>query len=533
VRRPACAVILALGVLASDVAGGDLDVDLKLSGSVREVAVATRGTDAKSFRGALEKSLPSSICVAASRFANCPAFGVVGERDVWQSLTRVRTNIDLSATDGISGRLVYDHELLFGVVDTLERGFGDELATGRFASLEDEIEHFDTSDGGAEGSWRHLLYRAWVRYEAEHVDLVLGRQRIPWGVGRLWNPIDRFNPIGPLAIEGDQSSGVDAVDAKWLLSGFTFLEAAYAPRGRAADASYALRLHGVHRDVDYSLMAGVFEEAWTAGLDLAGNLGDAVARVEAAYSDPERDIWPVGAAAPRELAAFWQVVTSIDTNLDIGSGLYVLVEHLYNGNGLGFGRGEAGPLLSFFESTTDSPPHVPRKIVEVTDGPFVRTTSRDRFGGSRVVSFADQLTGVQLGYELFTALRGEVLTIYDWDGTSLAFVPSLTYTPLGSLELTLGSQLFAGRDASEFGPAEKLGFLMVEWFSQWAADRSSLSWSQGTCEPECLIACVTCWPGTTSSAAQCSASTSVLCSASCAGKQEGRASWKGTAGLSL
>jgi len=464
VRRAACAALLALGLLASNVAGGDLDVGLNLSGSVREVAMGTRGTDAESFRDAVEKSLPSSICVAAARFAHCPAFGVVGERDVWQSLTRVRTNIDLTATGGISGRLVYDHELLFGVVDTLERGFGDELATGRFVSLEDEIEHFDTSDGEAEGSWRHLLYRAWVRYEAEHVDLVLGRQRIPWGVGRLWNPIDRFNPIDPLAIEGDQSSGVDAVDAKWLLSGFTFVEAAYAPRGRAADASYALRLHGIHRDVDYSVMAGVFEEAWTLGLDLAGNLGDAAARVEAAYSDPERDIWPVGAAAPRELAAFWQVVMSIDTNLDIGSGLYVLVEHLYNGNGLGFGRGEAGPLLSFFEATADPPSHVPREIVGVLEGPFVRTTSSDRFGGSRVVSFADHLTGVQLGYEPFAALKGEVLTIYDWDGTSAAFVPVLTYTPLGSLELILGSQLFWGRDASEFGPAEKLAFLIVEWF---------------------------------------------------------------------
>jgi len=468
VRRAACAALLGLGLFTSDVAGGELwrrgDVALRLSGSVREVVVGTHGTDAERFSDAVRDTLPAPTCVVAARLADCPAFRLVGERDVWQSLTRVRTHVDLAATGGISASLVYDHELLLGVLDTLERSLSYELSTDPFVSLDDQIDRFDISDGDTEGRWRHLLYRASVRYEAAHVDVVVGRQRIPWGVGRLWNPIDRFNPISPLSIEGDQSPGVDAIDAKWLLGGFTFLEAAYAPQDSMPDASYALRLHGILREVDYSLVAGVFEEARTGGLDLAGNLGGAAARLEATYSDPERDIWPVGAAKPRELSGFWQVVTSIDGNIDIGSGLSVLVEHLYNGNGLGFGSGEAGPLLSLFEATAEPPAGIPPKLAGTFQGPFAGAASRDRLGGSRVVSFADHLTGVQLGYEPVTALRSEILAIFDWEGTSAAFVPVLVYTPLGSLEVTLGVQMFAGCEASEFGVAEDPAFLLVDWF---------------------------------------------------------------------
>jgi hypothetical protein len=102
--------------------------------------------------------------------------------------------------------------------------------------------------------------------------------------------------------------------------------------------------------------------------------------------------------------------------------------------------------------------------VTSSKGPLVRPASRDRFGGSGVVSFSDHLTGGRIGYDPFVTLRAELLGIYDWQGVSAAFVPVLVYTPLGSLELTVGGQVFAGPKNSEFGPAENLAFLIGEWF---------------------------------------------------------------------
>ena len=65
-----------------------------------------------------------------------------------------------------------------------------------------------------------------------------------------------------------------------------------------------------------------------------------------------------------------------------GTGLYVLGEYLYNGNGLGFGEGKAAALLPFFERTNN------------LAAPF-RVTSSNRYGGSPVISRSKHLAGFQ------------------------------------------------------------------------------------------------------------------------------------------
>jgi hypothetical protein len=411
-----------------------------LTGSVRELAVAGRDTDVDRF---LRGFTSDAACLSAASFARCAAWDALNEQSAFTSLTRVRTQLDLRATEQLSAVLVYDHEISAGTLDTLGRSIGSGLESDTLLRAD------QTLVSGQHVRWRHLLYRGYLAFESRRLELTAGRQRIPWGVGRLWNPIDRFNPIGPLALEGDQSPGVDAAAARWNVDGFTFAEVVFAPLRDLDDGSYAARWHGTARNVDYSLVAGLFRDALTFGFDLDRNLGDAAVRLEVVWADPDRRVQPVGQAQPRELDPFWQVVASIDYLFDVGSGLYVLAEHLYNGNALGFGDGKAGPLLGFFEQTPAG---------------GVRPTDLDRFGGSGVISFSENQTGLQAGYDLMPELRGELLGIYDWNGRSGAVVPSLRYSPLGWLELTLGGQIFAGPDRSQFGSLEPLGFLLAEVF---------------------------------------------------------------------
>ncbi|MCP5056270.1 MAG: hypothetical protein GY937_06020 [bacterium] len=418
------------------------------SGSIRELITTSNGTDATRFREHALAAGPS--CALAELFPDCPAFQVVGDRDVWESLTRLRQRLDVDAGSGWSGTFVYDHELRVGILDRFGRGADSQPDT--FLGLEDEIHAFGIKDDASHRRWRHLLYRAFVRYEGEHVELTVGRQRIPWGVGRLWNPIDRFNAIGPLAIESDQSVGIDAVQARWLISDFDSLQVVYAPGTRSDDARYALRFEGVVRDTDIGMMAGVFEQARTFGADLAGNLGDAAWRVEAVYTNPERDVWEIGWDAPRELDRFWQIVVSLDYNFDVGNGVYFLVEHLYDGNALGFGEGEAGTLLPLFEAT------------EGPFAPLVQPVSSNRFGGSGVVSNARHTTGVQLSTDLMSTVNGSLLVLYDWNGGSSAFFPSVSFTGFNAVEITIGAQLFAGPSRSQFGEAQALVYGLVEYF---------------------------------------------------------------------
>jgi hypothetical protein len=424
------------------------DASLEVTGSVRNLARFTKGTDAEDF---VQQGAPCFL--DAATFPDCPAFGLVGDKDVGVDLTRLRTRFDLTMSPKLSARLTYDHELRFGTLDTLEAELGQALASDTFLDLQWQVEGLGFGSDEQHRRWRHLLYRAFLRYESDQLDVVVGRQRIAWGVGRLWNPIDRLNAIPPLAIEPDQSPGIDAVDVRWILSGFTYLEAVWAGGATSDEQAWATRLHGVARNVDYSLMFGRFSGALTAGLDLAANLGEAGVALEAVYADPSRDVWPVRGSR-HELEPFWQVVASIEHNFDVGSGLNVLLEHFYNGNALGFGEGEAGTLLPFFESASTPP----------LPAPTVRPASPDIFGGSRVVTLAPQNTGVSVGYEFAPLLRGDLIVLYDWKGESAVFFPTLRWSPLASVEVSLGGQLTVGKRLSQYGDLEPLAYVMAEWF---------------------------------------------------------------------
>jgi len=397
-------------------------------------------TRASDFLGAALRD-PARCGPGGLAFANCAAFAEINEATGVRNLTRLRTWLDVALPARLRARLVYDHEFSAGDLDTFEAGLADGFAADRLVDAEGRIL------SSSHARWRHLLYRAWLRYEGDSLELTLGRQRIAWGVGRLWNPIDRLNAIGPLALEPDQSTGVDAVDLRWNLDGFDYFELVYAPGRHRRDDRYAARVHATRLDTDVSVMGGFFEEAPTAGFDLARNLGDAAVRLETVWTRPERKVRPVGATAARAPDDFWQAVVSIDNNFDVGSGLYVLFEHLYNGNALGFGRGLAGPFLAFFQEGT--PP---------------RPASRAIFGTSQVVSFGRFQSGVQLGYDWTPELRIEPLVIVDWEGGSVLLFPTVHYTPTGSFDLTLGAQIGVGGRLSDYGSSAALGYLLAEFY---------------------------------------------------------------------
>lgn len=420
---------------------GDASIDF--TGSVKTIGEATRDTDASAFNQALAAD---PRCALAATFLHCSAFERVNEKSVGQSLTRARLRFDVKANEHVSGQLVYDNEWLFGTLDTLGNQLGESFRSDPFLDLDWDVKLAGLPTDHSR--WRHRLYRAYVKIEEGKAEVTLGRQRIPWGVGRLWNPVDRFNAIPPLAIEADESPGVDALDARWNFDGFHFLEGVYQPGSNSENGAWGMRFHGSHGEIDYSLLGGRWQQDWAVGMDAAGNLGEAAFRMEAIWTRPTRDVWPIGQAKPGPLDPFWQVVLSLDYDVPIGKGLYVLVEHLYNGNALGFGQGEPGTLLPFFQAR----------------GPLVAPASSAIFGGSHVISSARNQTGLQVGYDLTPILRADVLAIADWDGQSGVFAPILTYSPTGSLELTVGAQLFVGPRLSQYGSTEHLGYVMAQWY---------------------------------------------------------------------
>ncbi len=73
-----------------------------------------------------------------------------------------------------------------------------------------------------------LIYRGYFKYTDEKHLLSVGLQRIPFGVGRIWNPIDIFNPIDSTAIETAQRKGTDSIRYEYAVSDLSNIDATYS-----------------------------------------------------------------------------------------------------------------------------------------------------------------------------------------------------------------------------------------------------------------------------------------------------------------
>ena len=427
-RQVACLaflLLLAQPAFPAEFERGDWRIEL--NGSVRLLGTFTRELDAERFLvDTLDMPPPRSLPTRS---------------DSGLLLNRTRVTLETAWRDRFSAQLSYDHELRTGSgLDSLSFAVGDAIGLLTRFDLDRTYTRRDDLDG------RHLIYRAWGRYEGDRLTLTAGRQRIALGRARLWNPTDLFNPIFPLQIEGTQRVGQDAVVARFKAAEGFWTEVIWAPQEDADESRVAGRLEWIRTDFEASLMVGRFERDYLFGGDFARNLGDAAIRAEASFTK-----LAVG-------GRIWQAVASIDYTFPVGNGLYTLVEHLYNENrGFDFARQVLNGLPALPAGNLEQR----LKLVEgLIDTPGFQV-ALDRFPTLRAL----HLTGFQVTYEFHSLLNGSALVIADWDGPSTAIFPALTYVATDDLELTLGTQLFIGpSERSEYGDAANVVFLQLDWF---------------------------------------------------------------------
>lgn len=117
----------------------------------------------------------------------------------WQDLNRLRLDTITTPVKfaGFSLTLIGDAKIFY---DTEEDSFDTDLS----------------------------LYRAYGSYEGEKILFALGRQRIPFGVGRIWNPVDIFNPIDSTSIEPDEREGTESLRVEYSISDLTIVDATIA-----------------------------------------------------------------------------------------------------------------------------------------------------------------------------------------------------------------------------------------------------------------------------------------------------------------
>jgi len=115
-----------------------------------------------------------------------------------------------------------------------------------------------------------VVHRMILEYGTDNYLLSAGRQRVPFGVGRIWNPIDIFNPIDSTSIETGEREGVDSLRFEYALSELSTFDITLAEDKGAA------RLKTFFNFVDVALVSVIDNEQdrIIVGWELEGELGD-------------------------------------------------------------------------------------------------------------------------------------------------------------------------------------------------------------------------------------------------------------------
>ena len=167
----------------------------------------------------------------------------------------------------------------------------------------------------------HYIDRLYFRQGFRNGNIIIGRQRIAWGVGRVWSPIDLFNPINPANYSKIEKDGADAVSFTYSFGSFTDLNLVYNPHDKIQNSNAGFRFRTNIDEYDLAFVGGHFDDRFVLGGDFAGNFFDAGIRGEGIISMDKYDL----------SNNYVRFIFGMDNQFT--SKLYGMFEYQYNGEG--------------------------------------------------------------------------------------------------------------------------------------------------------------------------------------------------------
>ncbi len=134
----------------------------------------------------------------------------------------------------------------------------------------------------------HFIDLLYFKHLFEFGEFTIGRQFIAWGVGRIWQPTDLFNPLNPANFSKIEKDGIDAINAKIYLGSFSDIDIISNFSNNFKKVHFGTRFRTNFLENDLSLVAGMFDENYILGGSIAGNLFNAGIRTEVIYSINEQ-----------------------------------------------------------------------------------------------------------------------------------------------------------------------------------------------------------------------------------------------------
>jgi hypothetical protein len=163
--------------------------------------------------------------------------------------------------------------------------------------------------------------RFWLEYHTSKWDARVGRQRINWGIGTIWNPNDIFNTYNFLDFDYEERPGRDGVKVSYHLTEMSNIELAAAAADQVNKTVAAIKYFTNKWDYDLQFSAGVYHEKLTMGAGWSGRIKDAGFKGEVQYFAPRGDTTA-------------QINSTLETDYVFEKGWYMNVGFLYNSNGV-------------------------------------------------------------------------------------------------------------------------------------------------------------------------------------------------------
>ena len=167
----------------------------------------------------------------------------------------------------------------------------------------------------------HYFDRLYLRQDFDWGNISIGRQRIQWGTGRIWNPTDLFNPVNPANFAKIEKDGADVAAFTYFFGNFTDLEIVYNPQNKIENSNTGFRFRTNINEYDLAVVGGYFDKSIIAGWDFAGSIFSAGLRGEGIVSMNKEDI--------RD--NYTKFILGAD--YQITPELYALIEYQFNGEG--------------------------------------------------------------------------------------------------------------------------------------------------------------------------------------------------------
>ncbi len=148
-------------------------------------------------------------------------------------------------------------------------------------------------------------------------EIIIGRQRINWGMNTIWNPTDIFNTANFLDFDYEEKPGTDALRIIYDINGMSGIEWAYTSNKTfdKKENIWAVRYVNSIKSNDIQLQLGNYKNTFYAGFGWAGNFGNLGMKIETGFYNASKKI----------------LISSIETSYAFRKAMLWTSSVLYNG----------------------------------------------------------------------------------------------------------------------------------------------------------------------------------------------------------